>query len=95
VGIDVTNTGDRVGSEVVQVYVRDLLATVKRPRKQLKRFARIELGPGETRTVSFELTPDTLALYNAKMERVVEPGDFLVMVGGSSRTELETRFSVE
>lgn len=95
VSVDVTNTGSRAGAEVVQVYIRDLLATVKRPRKQLKAFERIELQSGETRTVKFELTPAALSLYNAKLRRVVEPGGFLVMVGGSSKTSLEARFTVE
>ena len=79
----------------MQLYLRDLLATVKRPRKQLRGFERVELGPGETRTVHFELPPKALSFLNASGDRVVEPGDFLVMVGGSSRTTLEAKFTVE
>jgi beta-glucosidase len=95
VSVDVTNTGTRGGAEVVQLYIRDLLATVKRPRKQLKGFERVELQPGQTRTVQFELEPNALSLLNVKMERVVEPGDFLIMLGGSSKTALEEKFTVE
>ncbi|HNT35352.1 MAG TPA: glycoside hydrolase family 3 C-terminal domain-containing protein, partial [bacterium] len=95
VSVDVTNTGTREGTEVVQVYVRDVLATVKRPKRQLKSFAKVTLKPGETKTVSFELKPESLALWDQQMERVVEPGDFLVMIGGSSKTDLEAGFTVQ
>jgi len=96
VAVDVTNTGTRSGVEVAQLYVRDLIASVKRPLKQLKGFQRVALEPGETKTVRFILTPAHLQFWDAKLvERIVEPGEFLVMAGGSSNTVLEGRFWME
>ena len=83
--VDVTNRGDRVGDEIVQLYIRDLVSSVTRPVKELKGFERITLQPGETRTVRLEITPDRLAFWNIDMEFVVEPGDFEIMVGPNSR----------
>lgn len=83
--LKVTNVGTRDGEEVVQLYIRDELASVAQPIKQLKGFQRIMLKAGDTREVSFEITPEMLKLYNAKMEWVVEPGDFRIMIGASSR----------
>lgn len=80
----VTNTGSLQGAEVVQLYLRDVLASVSQPPILLKGFSRIELQPGETATVTFPLTADELAIYDASLRRVVEPGDFNVMVGSSS-----------
>ena len=87
VAVDVTNTGDRKGDEVVQLYVRDDYASVGRYLKLLKGFERITLNPGETKTVSFELGFDELALLNADLKKVVEPGTFTISVGASSRSE--------
>ena len=84
VSITVTNTGQREGDEIVQMYVRDDFASVGRYLKMLKGFERITLKPGETKTVSFDLGFDELFLYNQEMERVVEPGDFTISVGASS-----------
>ena len=84
---DVTNTGSRAGAEVVQMYVRDLLSSVTRPVKELKGFERVELQPGVTKTVELEITPDRLAFYDIDMNYVVEPGEFQIMVGTSSRDE--------
>jgi len=83
--VEVTNTGSRKGSEVVQMYIRDLAASVTRPIKELKGFERLTLEPGKMMTVVFDITPDTLSLYDINMKYVVEPGDFEVMVGTSSR----------
>ena len=81
----VTNTGERAGEEVVQLYIRDLYATgVTRPVKELRDFARIRLGPGETRKVTFRITPEMLSYYTLQNRWDCEPGDFLLMVGGSS-----------
>ena len=85
--VDVTNTGQRAGTEVVQLYIRDLVSSVTRPVKELKGFVKIELQPGETRTVSLDLTPESLAFYDVNMKYVVEPGKFAILVGTSSRDE--------
>lgn len=84
---DVTNTGDRAGTEVVQLYIRDRVSSVTRPVKELKGFARVTLEPGETQTVTLDVTPASLAFYDVNMDYVVEPGAFDVMVGTSSRDE--------
>jgi beta-glucosidase len=84
ISVDVANTGARAGDEVVQLYVRDDEATVTRPVIELKRFQRVTLRAGERRTVTFELTPDDLALWNVEMKRVVEPGTFTISAGPNS-----------
>lgn len=84
VKVTVTNTGKRAGEEVVQLYVTDMYASVKTRVMELKDFNRISLKPGESKTVSFTLTPYQLSLLNDKMDRVVEAGEFKIMVGGSS-----------
>ena len=87
VSIDVTNTGRTAGDEVVQLYIRDVVSSVTRPVKELKGFRRVSLQPGETRTVTLVITPDCLAHYDIDMNFRVEPGEFLIMVGSSSRDE--------
>ena len=87
VSVDVVNTGTRPGDEVVQLYVRDVVGSVTRPVKELKGFQRITLAPGERRTVVFDVTPEQLAFYDIDMEWRVEPGEFRLMVGSSSRDE--------
>jgi beta-glucosidase len=82
---DVTNRGARAGSEVVQMYVRDRVSSATRPIKELKAFRKVFLEPGETKSVAFELTPEQLAFYDIHMKFVVEPGEFEIMVGSSSR----------
>lgn len=84
---DVTNTGKRDGTEVVQMYIRDVVSSVTRPIKELKGFQKITLRSGEKKTVSFEITPDLLAFYDVNMKYVVEPGEFSIMVGNSSRDQ--------
>jgi beta-glucosidase len=84
VEVDVANVGQRSGDEVVQLYVRDDEASVTRPVLELKRFRRVNLKPGERRTVRFELTPDDLALWNLQMKKVVEPGTFTISAGPNS-----------
>ena len=91
----VTNTGDRDGEEVPQLYVRDVTGSVETPHMALKNFDRIALRAGESRTVTFELRHDDLALYNLTMEHVVEPGEFKVMVGAASNDiRLEGSFRI-
>ncbi len=87
----ITNTGARAGSEVVQMYIRDRFSSVTRPVKELKGFRRVFLEPGETAAVEFEIGPEHLAFYDIRMERVVEPGEFEIMIGNSSRdADLQT-----
>lgn len=89
--VDVTNTGPRRGDEVVQLYIRDVVSSVTRPVKELKGFRRILLEPGETATVAFDVTPGHLAFYDIDMVFRVEPGEFRLMVGSSSRdADLQT-----
>ena len=91
----VTNTGDRDGEEVPQLYVRDVTGSVETPHMALKNFDRIALRAGESRTVTFDLRHDDLALYNLKTEHVVEPGEFKVMVGAASNDiRLEGSFRI-
>lgn len=94
VSVDVRNSGDRAGDEVVQLYVRDSVASVEEPVKSLKGFQRISLQPGETRTVRFWIGPESLALYDRQMRRVVEPGIFTVFAGTSSDDVLAVHFEV-
>ncbi|SHI31272.1 beta-xylosidase [Algibacter luteus] len=84
VSVEVTNTGNKVGDEVVQMYVRDDFASVGRYLKLLKGFERITLNPGETKTVTFKLGFDELNVLNQDLKKVVEPGTFTVSVGSSS-----------
>ena len=84
VSVKVTNTGDRDGVEIVQLYIRDKFSCVTRPVKELKDFARVALKAGESKTVNFKITPDKLAFYDIKMNKIVELGEFIVMVGASS-----------
>jgi len=86
VSIEVTNTGDRWGQEVVQVYARDLEAGLLRPEKELKAFAKIGLAPGERETVKLPLTSESLAYFDDRTrEWVAEAGEFEVLVGASSQ----------
>ena len=84
VDVDVANTGGRAGDEVVQLYVHDDEASVTRPVIELKRFQRVTLNPGERRTISFDLQPEDLALWNVDMKQVVEPGTFTISSGPNS-----------
>ncbi|HEV2863554.1 MAG TPA: glycoside hydrolase family 3 N-terminal domain-containing protein [Pyrinomonadaceae bacterium] len=84
VTVTVTNTGRVAGDEIVQLYIRDRVSSVTRPVKELKGFERVSLKPGESRTITFRVTPDKLSFINLNMERVVEPGTFDLMVGPNS-----------
>jgi beta-glucosidase len=95
VRVRVANTGSREGAEIVQLYVRDWVASVVRPVKQLQGFRKLELKAGETREVAFTLTSDDLKFYDGEMKYTVEPGEFSVFVGGNSRDVLEKRFVLE
>jgi len=92
--VEVANTGQRAGDEVVQLYIRDVASSVTRPVKELKGFERVTLGPGEKRRVRFTLTPEHLGFYNREMRFIVEPGAFKVFAGTNSVDGLEASFEV-
>jgi len=92
VSVDVTNSGNYDGAEVVQLYIRDMVGSVTRPVKELKGFQKIFLKKGETRTVEFPLTEKDLRFYNSNLKLVSEPGDFKVFVGTNSAQTLEAGF---
>ncbi|MFW6237723.1 MAG: glycoside hydrolase family 3 C-terminal domain-containing protein [Halanaerobiales bacterium] len=95
VTVDVTNTGSRSGDEVVQLYLSDLEASVRVPERELKGVERISLRPDEEKTVSFVLTPEDMSLVNEKGEMVLEPGDFILTVGGQQPDERSTELTGE
>lgn len=94
VTVDVKNSGKVEGKEVVQLYIRDLVGSVTRPVKELKDFIKISLKPGETRKVTFTITPEKLKFYDINMNYVVEPGDFKVFVGTNSVDVKDASFTV-
>ena len=92
--VSVRNVGNRGGDEVVQLYVRDVAASVTRPIRELRGFERVTLQPGESQTVRFSLGPRELGFYNQEMRFVVEPGEFQVESGSSSDQVRTTTFRV-
>ena len=94
VSVDVTNSSQVAGTEVVQLYVRDMVASVEQPLRELKGFQRVALAPGEKKQVSFTLGFDDLAFYNVALKKVVEPGTFKVWVGSDSTATSEGAFTV-
>ncbi|CAM1342325.1 beta-glucosidase BglX [Tenacibaculum amylolyticum] len=95
VSVKVTNTGTYEGKEVVQLYIRDLVASVTRPVRELKGFELINLAPGTSKVVEFTLTKDELGFYNNNGDFIVETGDFEIFIGGSSATTLKETFSIK
>lgn len=95
VTVKVTNTGTRDAAEVVQLYIRDIVASISRPVKELKGFKRIELKAGESKNVEFDITPDLLKFYNKKLDFVLEPGDFDIMVGPNSRDVKVAKLTIQ
>ena len=95
VTVDVTNTGDRAGDEVAQLYVRENVTSVETPDTALKGFSRIRLQPGETRTVTFVVPQRQLTVWNAENKWAVEAGRYTVWAGGSSRASLSTEFNLQ
>jgi len=93
--VTVTNTGKRDGAEVVQLYIHDLVGSITRPVKELKGFERINLRAGESRKVTFTITPDLLRFYNYDLKHVAEPGDFDVMIGTNSQNVKTTRLTLK
>mgnify|MGYP002700292066 CR=1 FL=1 len=95
VTVQVTNTGKIKGKEVVQLYIRDLYASVTRPVKELKGFELVELKPNETKTIQFILTKEELGFYDNQGDFIIEKGDFEVFIGGSSETDLDSKFELK
>ncbi|KAA9037772.1 beta-glucosidase [Ginsengibacter hankyongi] len=94
VSVDVTNSGDMDGDEIVQLYIRDTVSSVTRPIQELKDFTRVHLKKGETKTITFLITADKLQYYGPGMKRIVEPGEFEVQVGRNSTDYLSSFFEV-
>jgi beta-glucosidase len=90
--VEVTNTGERAGDEVAQLYLRQDTSSVETPERSLKGFERIRLAPHETRTVRFRIPQKELEIWNAQGKWVVEPGEYTLWAGGSSQAELTTKF---
>ena len=90
--VTVKNTGDVAGKEVVQMYIQDVVGSTTRPVRELKGFEKIYLEPGESRTVTFDITPELMSHYNSDLEFVAEPGEFIVSVGTDSRTKNSASF---
>lgn len=95
VSVNVTNSGNVDGAEVVQMYIRDRVGSVSRPVKELKGFEKITLKAGETKAVTFKIDASLLKFYNADLKHVLEPGEFDVMIGGNSRDLKSARFTVQ
>jgi beta-glucosidase len=94
VSVDVANTGNFEGKEVVQLYIRDLVGSVTRPVKELKGFKKINFKKGEKQTVTFEISAEDLKFYNSDLQFVAEPGQFEVFVGTNSDTEIKAKFEL-
>ncbi|WP_369753681.1 beta-glucosidase BglX [Flavobacterium sp. WC2409] len=94
VSVDVTNDGNYDGKEVVQLYIRDLVGSVTRPIKELKGFQKIFLKKGETQTVTFEISEETLKFYNSELQFAAEPGAFEAFVGTNSDTDMKVVFEL-
>jgi beta-glucosidase len=92
VSVEVTNTGNFDGNEVVQLYLRDLVGTITRPVKELKGFEKITLKKGETKTVTFTISEEDLKFYNSNLDFVAEPGAFEVFIGPDSTTQMKLNF---
>lgn len=92
--VNVTNTGDRSGKEVIQLYIKDVIGSIVRPVKELKSFKKISLVPSESRELSFEITSDMLAFTGTDMERRVESGEFIIEIGNSSQGGRTAKFLV-
>ena len=85
--VDVTNTGGVRARKSMQMYIRDCVSSVTRPVKELKGFKKVSLLPKETQTIALDITPESLAFWDVNMKYVVEPGEFEILIGNSSRNE--------
>jgi beta-glucosidase len=95
VTVDVTNTGERAGDEVAQLYVREDVSSVETPARALKGYSRIHLRPGETKTVSFRVPQEKLEVWNAEKVWAIEGGEYTVWAGGSSQATLSAKFNLK
>ena len=93
--VTVTNTGNYDADEIVQLYIRDLVGSITRPVRELKGFEKVFLKASESKTVSFKITPELLRFYDYDLNHVAEPGDFDVMIGGSSQAEKTARLTLK
>lgn len=93
--VTIKNNGSRDADEIVQLYIRDMVASISRPVKELKGFQRIHLAAGESKEVSFDITPDMLKFYNADLKHVIEPGDFQIMIGTNSKDVKTLKLNVK
>ena len=93
--VTVKNTGNRDADEIVQLYICDKVASISRPVKELKGFERIHLNAGESKEVSFKITPEMLKFYNGELKHIIEPGDFDIMIGANSRDVKTAKLTVE
>ena len=93
VAVTVTNTGKYTGEEVVQLYIRDEVASITRPIKELKGFEKIKLEAGASKTVTFDIKNQQLGFYDNEMEFIVEKGDFTFMIGGNSEELKEITYN--
>ena len=93
--VTVTNTGKIKAKEVVQMYLKDEIGSVTRPDKELKGFQKIEFAAGESKTVSFTITPKMLEFTGISMEKVLEAGDYSVKIGTSSKENVEAKFKLK
>jgi beta-glucosidase len=93
--VTLTNSGDRSGEEVVQLYIRDMVGSITRPVKELKGFQKVSLNSGESRQISFPITSETLKFYNADLQWAAEPGEFSVFIGGCSDTDNKASFTLK
>jgi beta-glucosidase len=95
VSVNITNTGQYAGEEIAQLYIRDMVASVTRPVKELKGFRKIKLQPGESKKIRFTITGNDLCFWNKNMKFVAEPGEFKVYVGTNSQDVKESEFRLK
>jgi beta-glucosidase len=93
--VDITNSGNRDGEEIVQLYIRDLVGDVTRPVKELKGFKKVPVKKGETVTVTFSITSEDLSYYHQNMSFTYDPGEFLLYIGSSSAEERSVKLTVQ
>ncbi len=93
--ISITNNGKYDGIETAQLYIRDMVGSITRPVKELKGFQRVNLKPGESKTVTFTISDEDLKFYNSDLKYASEPGDFKLFIGGNSRDVKEAAFKLE